>query len=165
MLFRSAPVPPFASVPKQKRRQPLLRSLSPPPFLTKSSTKGISLKSSKIEAVLITCEVCKKEVEFEKYVEHSKTHKSPPPSVGPVSIIDLPSNESQLTRAAFTGKGGEKTCKICYVDYKLDDTLIYLPCLNVYHEGCILDWINRVFAQEGIPTCPICQKQMFNSQD
>lgn len=77
-------------------------------------------------------------------------------------ITSLPSNESQLARVKFTGKGTEVECKVCLVNYTETDTIIYLPCLHFYHEKCILDWFERLEVKLVSPVCPICLKQTFN---
>eukprot|EP00826_Nyctotherus_ovalis_P014049 TRINITY_DN1387_c0_g2_i4.p1 TRINITY_DN1387_c0_g2~~TRINITY_DN1387_c0_g2_i4.p1 ORF type:complete len:151 (+),score=44.66 TRINITY_DN1387_c0_g2_i4:241-693(+) len=73
-----------------------------------------------------------------------------------------PTNESQLARSKYTGKGTEVECKICLVNYTEQDTLVYLPCMHFYHEECILDWFGRLEMKLVSPSCPICLKQTFN---
>ena len=109
---------------------------------------------------LVACEICQQNVPYDQYVLHISTHQLQPPVIDP-SAPDLPSNEGQLIRSSYTGKGTECTCRICLVDYTEKDTLVYLPCLHCYHEKCITDWFQRVEITLASPTCPICQKQVF----
>lgn len=77
-------------------------------------------------------------------------------------VATLPTNESQLARAKYTGKGEEVECKICLESYTEADTLVYLPCMHCYHEHCILDWFARVQVKLVSPTCPVCGERSFN---
>lgn len=86
---------------------------------------------------------------------------SPLKAEGEQIISDLPTNESQLLRVKYTGRGTEVECKICLVNYNESDTVIYLPCLHFYHENCILDWYQRLELRLVVPTCPVCQKQSY----
>ena len=99
---------------------------------------------------------------IEDYLVHISTHMkqavdAPPPAV------ELPANEAQLTRAEYAGKGIEIECRICLRDYKEKDKLIYLPCMHLYHEECILDWMHRAKTDADI-FCPFCLKQVYNIQ-
>ena len=50
-----------------------------------------------------------------------------------------------------------KRCVICLEDFKNFDKSIYLPCIHLFHEKCITDWINtkKVF-------CPVCRAKISN---
>ena len=37
----------------------------------------------------------------------------------------------------------KKNCIICMEDFKNGDEVIYLPCLHVFHNTCILEWLKR----------------------
>lgn len=41
-------------------------------------------------------------------------------------------------------------CVICMYDFQIGDRIRYLPCLHVYHDVCIDDWLMRSL------TCPSC---------
>ncbi|KAH8383264.1 hypothetical protein KR009_007607 [Drosophila setifemur] len=45
-------------------------------------------------------------------------------------------------------------CSICWDDFKLDETVRKLPCSHLYHENCIVPWLNLH------STCPICRKSL-----
>lgn len=47
---------------------------------------------------------------------------------------------------------GARECVICMLDFVYQDSLRYLPCMHVYHQGCIDDWLMRSF------TCPSCME-------
>lgn len=79
-----------------------------------------------------------------------------------LSISELPTNQSQLTRAKYDSKGTEIECRICLEDYKKEDTLVYLPCAHFYHEHCITDWFDRLEVKFVSPVCPVCLERVFN---
>lgn len=41
-------------------------------------------------------------------------------------------------------------CVICMYEFQIGDRIRYLPCLHVYHDVCIDDWLMRSL------TCPSC---------
>lgn len=41
-------------------------------------------------------------------------------------------------------------CAICMCEYSIGDPIRFLPCLHIYHQECIDDWLLRSF------TCPLC---------
>lgn len=43
-----------------------------------------------------------------------------------------------------------KDCTVCKEDYKIDDQLMELPCKHLFHEDCILPWLNE---HNSCPTC------------
>ncbi|KAH8307853.1 hypothetical protein KR059_000795 [Drosophila kikkawai] len=45
-------------------------------------------------------------------------------------------------------------CSICWDDFKIDETVRKLPCSHLYHENCIVPWLNLH------STCPICRKSL-----
>lgn len=45
-------------------------------------------------------------------------------------------------------------CSVCWEDFKLQESVRKLPCLHVYHENCIVPWLDL----HG--TCPICRKSL-----
>ncbi|XP_017071858.1 E3 ubiquitin-protein ligase Iruka [Drosophila eugracilis] len=45
-------------------------------------------------------------------------------------------------------------CSICWEDFKIDETVRKLPCSHLYHENCIVPWLNLH------STCPICRKSL-----
>lgn len=46
-----------------------------------------------------------------------------------------------------------RECVICMNEFVIGDTMRFLPCLHVYHTGCIDDWLMR-----GSFTCPSCME-------
>ncbi len=105
----------------------------------------------------VACEVCGTLVLFEKYIEHVNSHEPVQRrnSLRHVEGAELPKNSEELPRASYRGKGLEKACQICLVDFENGEQLIYLPCVHRFHEGCILDWLKKQ------PVCPVCQKGVF----
>ncbi|XP_053203433.1 E3 ubiquitin-protein ligase RNF126-like [Panonychus citri] len=49
-------------------------------------------------------------------------------------------------------------CTVCMDDYKLDEPVRMLPCNHVYHNDCIVPWL------EMHGTCPICRKLLNENQ-
>lgn len=72
-------------------------------------------------------------------------------------------------------------CSVCWEDFKIDEPVRKLPCEHVYHENCIIPWLELVtilnnyvslfyildffffnvyvhYLQHG--TCPICRKTL-----
>ena len=50
-----------------------------------------------------------------------------------------------------------KTCVICYDDFKDNDDVIFLPCFHVFHTKCIKEWLkNKNF-------CPLCKSNVKNN--
>lgn len=45
-------------------------------------------------------------------------------------------------------------CSVCWEDFSLDEHVRKLPCEHVYHENCIIPWL------ELHGTCPICRKTL-----
>ncbi|XP_055374402.1 E3 ubiquitin-protein ligase Iruka isoform X2 [Condylostylus longicornis] len=45
-------------------------------------------------------------------------------------------------------------CSVCWEDFKLEEIVRKLPCLHLYHENCIVPWL------ELHGTCPICRKSL-----
>jgi hypothetical protein len=49
---------------------------------------------------------------------------------------------------------GSKECCICQNNMNCGDIVLKLPCTHCYHEGCILQWLDKH------NTCPMCRHQM-----
>lgn len=47
--------------------------------------------------------------------------------------------------------GEVDSCVVCHEAYKDNDDIIELPCKHVFHETCIVPWL------EGHNTCPVCR--------
>ena len=45
----------------------------------------------------------------------------------------------------------ESCCSICLEDFDETKDIIYLDCKHIYHEDCIIEWINKE------PSCPLCR--------
>ncbi|XP_069692959.1 E3 ubiquitin-protein ligase Iruka isoform X1 [Periplaneta americana] len=50
--------------------------------------------------------------------------------------------------------GKSLQCSVCWEDFRLDEPVRKLPCEHVYHENCIIPWL------ELHGTCPICRKTL-----
>ena len=97
----------------------------------------------------IICELCNEEILLSCFAVHADMHEQELKSIPPPKL-ELPATVEGLMRQTFEGKGDEKECKICLVEYATNDKLIRLSCLHHFHEACILDWIIRS------NSCPLC---------
>ena len=43
------------------------------------------------------------------------------------------------------------SCSICLEDFDETKHIVYLDCQHIYHEDCIIEWINKD------PSCPLCR--------
>ncbi|XP_013109210.1 E3 ubiquitin-protein ligase Iruka [Stomoxys calcitrans] len=50
-------------------------------------------------------------------------------------------------------------CSVCWEDFKIQELVRKLACSHVYHEECIVPWLNL----HG--TCPICRKSLNGEED
>lgn len=107
----------------------------------------------------ILCSVCNMRVHFNDIETHIETHNYD--SVGDSFFYIAPKAEEELTRVLYNGKGGEKECKCCCIEYVEKDPLIYLLCGHYYHEECILAWIRKKKGEGVSPICPMCNHQVF----
>ena len=48
-------------------------------------------------------------------------------------------------------------CIICLEDYKINDIIIYLPCIHFFHKKCIAKWIEKTI---NCPICPLCKNEL-----
>ncbi|XP_062559848.1 E3 ubiquitin-protein ligase Iruka isoform X2 [Armigeres subalbatus] len=49
-------------------------------------------------------------------------------------------------------------CSVCWEDFQIDEVVRKLSCAHVYHESCIIPWL------ELHGTCPICRKSLAPEQ-
>jgi len=57
----------------------------------------------------------------------------------------------QLPTASYDGSSKKnKECVICMIDFELNDTIKYLPCMHTFHQTCIDNWLVRSLV------CPSC---------
>ncbi|XP_017141384.1 E3 ubiquitin-protein ligase Iruka [Drosophila miranda] len=65
---------------------------------------------------------------------------------------------NEIPNVQITSEEVEKKiqCSICWDDFKIDETVRKLPCSHLYHENCIVPWLNLH------STCPICRKSLAN---
>lgn len=57
-----------------------------------------------------------------------------------------------LPTGVYDGCKKIRECVICMVEFLIGESVRYLPCLHIYHVGCIDDWLMRSF------TCPSCME-------
>uniref|UniRef100_A0AAG5CN27 RING-type E3 ubiquitin transferase n=1 Tax=Anopheles atroparvus TaxID=41427 RepID=A0AAG5CN27_ANOAO len=76
-----------------------------------------------------------------------------PPPLEKERIAEIPTvtiNAEQVDR--------KLQCSVCFEDFVIDEAVRKLPCLHVYHEPCIIPWL------ELHGTCPICRKSLTPEQ-
>ena len=85
---------------------------------------------------------------------------SPPAGLGlssPAShlaIRSLPRHKVAPTSSLL-----ERECQICMSAYELEEEVMTLPCLHIYHMECAEKWLARK------PTCPICLTRIDAQHD
>ena len=50
-----------------------------------------------------------------------------------------------------------KTCVICYEDFKDNEDAIFLPCFHFFHTKCIKEWLKKS------DICPLCKISVKNN--
>ena len=71
--------------------------------------------------------------------------------VDPSLLNNLPSSKLKDISKLEDDK---KNCIICMEDFKVNDEVIFLPCLHIFHKDCILEWLGRH------DDCPICKNKI-----
>lgn len=79
---------------------------------------------------------------------------SGPPPLAKDKIEDIP-------KVLITNEEVERKlqCSVCWEDFKIDEKVRKLPCSHLYHEECIVPWLNL----HG--TCPICRKSLNGEEE
>ncbi|KAG5676158.1 hypothetical protein PVAND_006007 [Polypedilum vanderplanki] len=77
-----------------------------------------------------------------------------PPPLEKEKIDEIP--KCEITQEQVNSK---LQCSVCWEDFQLKETVRQLPCSHVYHEDCILPWLNL----HG--TCPVCRKSLVSEED
>jgi len=67
----------------------------------------------------------------------------------------------QLPKVKITQQQVDKKlqCSVCMEDYQKDETVHKLPCDHLFHENCIVPWL------ELHDTCPVCRKGLNEGND
>eukprot|EP00210_Caulerpa_lentillifera_P008683 g8282.t1 len=100
-------------------------------------------------------------VEELRQVEQSTRGAALAPLMNHISQLLRPSRSAasetairSLRRECIRGRNHEligETCVVCHEQYKTDDTIVRLPCDHVFHEDCVMRWLNDH------NTCPVCR--------
>lgn len=62
------------------------------------------------------------------------------------------SNASQASTGSADGSDSKEClCVICCCEYEAGESVKLLPCMHMYHQGCIDAWLERSHV------CPVCQ--------
>ncbi|KAM7363138.1 E3 ubiquitin-protein ligase Iruka [Cochliomyia hominivorax] len=79
---------------------------------------------------------------------------SGPPPLAKDKIEDIP-------KVDITNEEVERKlqCSVCWEDFKINEKVRKLPCSHLYHEDCIVPWLNL----HG--TCPICRKSLNGDEE
>ncbi|XP_062127048.1 E3 ubiquitin-protein ligase Iruka [Drosophila sulfurigaster albostrigata] len=78
---------------------------------------------------------------------------------GPPPLSSQRINEIPNVKISAEEVERKMQCSVCWDDFKLDETVRKLPCSHLYHENCIVPWLNLH------STCPICRKSLANDDD
>ncbi|KAH8420925.1 hypothetical protein KR222_009841 [Zaprionus bogoriensis] len=78
---------------------------------------------------------------------------------GPPPLSTQRINEIPNVRISAEEVERKMQCSVCWDDFKLDETVRKLPCSHLYHENCIVPWLNLH------STCPICRKSLANDDE
>eukprot|EP00904_Undaria_pinnatifida_P011077 jgi/Undpi1/709/HiC_scaffold_10.g04173.m1 len=65
--------------------------------------------------------------------------------------------DGRTVRAELSVSSSEKDCIVCQELYTVGATLVRLPCGHLYHEACLLKWL------ELSNTCPYCRSELPSS--
>ena len=60
----------------------------------------------------------------------------------------------ELEKVKIDESSGVVSCSVCFEEILIGTEAKRLPCSHVYHEGCIVKWLNES------NTCPLCRYQM-----
>ena len=71
--------------------------------------------------------------------------------VDPSIINNLPSSKLKDISKLDDDK---KNCIICLEDFRIDDEVIFLPCLHIFHRDCIIEWLKNH------DDCPVCKNKV-----
>jgi E3 ubiquitin-protein ligase RNF11 len=58
----------------------------------------------------------------------------------------------QLPSGSYDENKKNKECAICMIDFEVNDTIKYLPCMHTFHQSCIDQWLVRSLI------CPSCME-------
>lgn len=72
-----------------------------------------------------------------------------PPPLPKKQIDEIPTTEVSQSQV-----DSKLQCSVCWEDFKLSEPVRQLPCQHVYHEPCIVPWL------ELHGTCPICRQSL-----
>ncbi|XP_030565805.1 E3 ubiquitin-protein ligase Iruka [Drosophila novamexicana] len=78
---------------------------------------------------------------------------------GPPPLSSQRINEIPNVKISAEEVERKMQCSVCWDDFKLDESVRKLPCSHLYHENCIVPWLNLH------STCPICRKSLANDDD
>lgn len=77
-----------------------------------------------------------------------------PPPLEKEKIDEIP--KCEITQEQVSSK---LQCSVCWEDFQLSEKVRQLPCSHVYHEDCILPWLQL----HG--TCPVCRKSLVSDEE
>lgn len=75
----------------------------------------------------------------------------------------LPRDSSQA--ATPDANDGNDECAVCLCTPVAGDQLRELPCSHKFHAECIDRWLIRREYANGVPSCPLCKKEVLTEED
>ena len=76
----------------------------------------------------------------------------------------LPGDSSQAA-TPDDGEYGNDECPVCLCSLAAGDQLREIPCGHKYHAACIDRWLIRREYANGVPSCPLCKKEVLTEED
>ena len=98
----------------------------------------------------IPCEFCDAKIIPEEYLLHIETHHNRNKIVKKPKVLSKPPTGSS-SLIEYEGKGEQKDCRICFLEYEIGEELALLDCAHKFHAECFKKWYSKK------PVCPLCQ--------
>jgi len=86
----------------------------------------------------------------------------PSPSAGARPNNAALTSGLRVTRFLKAPRSASRQCSICLTQFSTLDRCHYLDCTHIFHEVCLVQWLNSQSAQEsgGLRTCPVCRQSI-----
>jgi hypothetical protein len=85
---------------------------------------------------------------------HASAHEKDASSVKDAAGKEAGNQDASHASTDSSEEGQERLCVICCCEYEAGESIKLLPCLHMYHQGCIDAWLGRSHV------CPVCQVRL-----